>query len=325
MRTLREKGVLRDEYAALAYLKIVHSGDFLKAGHYEFEGAARPVDVIRKLIDGRTILSSVTIREGLDRFQIAQIMTDAGFGTLEQWETATGDPSLIRDIASEAESLEGYLFPDTYLLAPGTTAEAIVGLMVENFRNQFGDELAYIENDLSVHETVTLASIVETEARLPQERALIAGVYLNRVEKGMLLQADPTVIYALKLRDEWDGNIRKVDLKLDSPYNTYMVRGLPPGPIVNPGLASLEAAARPSRTDYLYFVSRNDGSHVFARTLAEHNRNVHQHQRLYWREKRRQQAELDASLPADTAPTEETAPANNEEAGPGGDEQRQEN
>ncbi|MDX1582961.1 MAG: endolytic transglycosylase MltG [Thermoanaerobaculia bacterium] len=291
MQTLREKGVLRDEYVPLAYLKLFHSDDFLKAGHYRFEGQARPVDIVMTLLEGKTLLSSVTIREGLDRFEIARIMSDAGFGSTDQWERATSDPTLILDLAPEADSLEGYLFPDTYLIAPGSTAQSIVEQMVSNFRSNFGDELAYIDTDLSVHETVTLASIVETEARLAEERALIAGVYLNRVQKGMLLQADPTVIYALKLRDDWDGNIKKSDLKIESPYNTYRNRGLPPGPIANPGLASLQAASRPARTEFLYFVSRNDGSHVFARNLREHNRNVHEYQRLYWREKRRQEAE----------------------------------
>ncbi len=133
MQTLREKGVLRDEYVPLAYLKIFHSGDSLKAGHYRFEGKARPVDVIETLIEGDTILSSVTIREGLDRFQIAQIMSEAGFGTLEEWTDVTDDPTPILDIAPEAESLEGYLFPDTYLIAPDTTVKAIVQLMVGKF------------------------------------------------------------------------------------------------------------------------------------------------------------------------------------------------
>ncbi|MBW3671115.1 MAG: endolytic transglycosylase MltG, partial [Acidobacteria bacterium] len=149
MRTLREEGVLRDEYAPLAYLKIFHSGDSLKAGHYRFEGESRPVDVIKKLIEGDTILSSVTIREGLDRFQIARIMSDEGFGTMDEWESTTSDPALVADIAPEAESLEGYLFPDTYLIAPGATPKTIVRLMTDNFRNHFGDELAYIETDLS--------------------------------------------------------------------------------------------------------------------------------------------------------------------------------
>jgi UPF0755 protein len=139
--------------------------------------------------------------------------------------------------------------------------------------------MAYITTGLDLHQTVTLASIVETEARLPQERPMVASVYLNRYRKRMLLGADPTVIYALKLAGRWDGNIRKLDLQMDSPYNTYRVPGLPPGPIANPGLASLRAAAAPASTNYLYFVARNDGSHAFSSTIEEHNRNVDMFQR----------------------------------------------
>jgi UPF0755 protein len=136
-----------------------------------------------------------------------------------------------------------------------------------------------------VRDIVTLASIVETEAQLAEERAIIAGVYANRLRIGMPLQADPTVIYSLTLAGEYDGNLRRDDLKFDSPYNTYVYPGLPPGPIASPGLASLQAAARPADVPYLYFVSRNDGSHVFAETLREHNRNVHEWQKVYWRKK----------------------------------------
>jgi len=137
---------------------------------------------------------------------------------------------------------------------------------------------------------VALASIVETEARLPNERPMVASVYLNRIARNMPLQADPTVIYAMKLAGQWRGNIRKVDLQSESPYNTYVTRGFPPGPIANPGLASLRAAASPAKTPYLYFVSKNDGSHVFASTLAEHNRNVELHQRKFWRDRRARQS-----------------------------------
>ena len=144
----------------------------------------------------------------------------------------------------------------------------------------------YITTGLTPHETVTLASIVETEARLPQERPLVASVYLNRIRKHMLLGADPTVIYALKLASRWDGNIHKADLQIDSPYNTYRFPGLPPGPIANPGLASLRAAAAPATTPYLYFVASNDGSHAFATNIAEHNRNVQKYQVQWFREQR---------------------------------------
>ena len=283
---LESEGMLRDHFVPLIYMTVVKPRASIKAGRYAFTEESTPLAVIDKLVRGDTLLDSITIREGLDRFAIAEIMEKSGFGTREEWLEQTSRTDLIRDLSPEATSLEGYLFPDTYNITPGTPVSRIVALMVDNFRRQFGDELAYISTDLSVHETVTLASIVELEARLPEERPVIAGVYHNRVNKGMLLQADPSVIYALKLDGRWDGNIRKADLSMDSPYNTYRSRGLPPGPIANPGIASLTAAAQPTETEYYYFVSRNDGSHVFSKNLADHNRNVQQFQRDYWRDKR---------------------------------------
>ncbi len=289
LENLRQNGVLRDDFFPLLYLKTARRGALLKAGVYEFRGPMSPIDVLDKLARGDVLLITVTIPEGLDRFTIGRIMSEAGLGTPEQWKEATADPALIRDLAPDAESLEGYLFPDTYTIAPGTSPEAVSRTMVQNFRKNFGDELAYIGSGLDLHQTVTLASIVETEAKIPEERAHIAGVYLNRIHRHMLLQADPTVIYALKLAGRWDGNIRRADLKMESPYNTYQSPGLPPGPIANPGLPSLLAAAHPAKTTDLYFVARNDGSHEFAPTLSEHNRNVAKYQKQYWRQRRRQQ------------------------------------
>lgn len=270
-------------------MKLLRKNDSLKAGVYEFSGPMAAVDIIEKLVKGDVILKSITIREGLDRFAVAKLFAAEGLGTEEQWKKATDDPELIRDIAPEADSLEGYLFPDTYKFDPGTPATTIARAMVANFRKNFGDELGYITTGLNVHQTVTLASIVETEAQLPQERPVVASVYFNRIGKRMLLGADPTVIYAMKLANRWNGNIRKGDLQIDSPYNTYRTPGLPPGPIANPGVAALRAAAAPAKTPYLYFVARNDGSHVFATNLDEHNRNVEQFQRQYFRDKRRAQ------------------------------------
>ncbi len=284
---LQRKGLLRDEWIPLVYMKFVRSRDSLKAGVYEFEKPLSAVEVIEKLVRGDVILKTITVREGLDRFAIAKLFAAEGLGTEEQWDAATDDADLIRDLAPEADSLEGYLFPDTYKFDPGTPALTIVNAMVANFRKHWGNEIALITTGLTAHETVTLASIVETEAQLPQERPVVASVYINRVRKRMLLGADPTVIYALKLEGRWDGNIKKGDLQIASPYNTYKTPGLPPGPIANPGLASLRAAAAPSATPYLYFVARNDGSHVFSTNNAEHNRNVEKYQRQYFRDKRR--------------------------------------
>jgi UPF0755 protein len=286
LQQLQKEGVVRDEWIPLVYMKFLRSGDSLKAGVYEFSGPTSAVDVLDKLASGQVSMASITIREGLDRFAIGKLFAAEGFGTEEQWKEITGQPDLVRDIAPDADSLEGYLFPDTYKFDPGTPVKTIVQAMVANFRKHWGEEMAFITTGFNPHQTVTLASIVETEARLPQERPVVASVYVNRVRNRMLLGADPTVIYAMKLAGRWNGNIRKGDLQMASPYNTYRTPGLPPGPIANPGLASLRAAAAPATTPYLYFVARNDGSHVFALTNEEHNRNVEKYQRQYFRDQR---------------------------------------
>jgi UPF0755 protein len=286
LRHLEEQGILRDHYIPLIYIKIARHRDSIKAGVYEFTKPMSAAEVIDKLIRGDVVLKSVTVREGLDRFTVGHIFAAEGFGKQAEWDKLTADPELIRDLAPDAPSLEGYLFPDTYKFVPGTPAAAIVAEMVQNFRHHFGPELAYITTGLNAHQTVTLASIVETEARLPQERPLVASVYLNRLHRNMLLGADPTVIYALKLARRWDGNIHKADLQIDSPFNTYRMHGLPPGPIANPGLASLRAAAAPAKSDYLYFVAKHDGSHAFSTTVEEHNKNVQVWQVEWYRQHR---------------------------------------
>ncbi|HYM62720.1 MAG TPA: endolytic transglycosylase MltG [Thermoanaerobaculia bacterium] len=288
LRHLQEAGLIRDAFFPLIYLKVARYGESLKAGVYEFSGPLSAAQVLDRVIRGDVILKNVTVREGLDRFAIGELMAEEGFGRAEEWRRLTADPELIRDIDPEARSLEGYLFPDTYKLTPHETPKTIVRTMIQNFRKHFGSELAFITTGLNMHQTVILASIVETEAHLPEERPLVASVYLNRYHRHMLLGADPTVIYALKLARRWDGNIRKPDLQIDSPYNTYRFPGFPPGPIANPGVAALHAAAAPAKTELLYFVSKNDGSHAFSTNLAEHNRNVEIYQRQYFRNLRSQ-------------------------------------
>ncbi len=286
VRHLQEQGIVRDEYVPLAYLEIVRHGESIKAGIYEFSRPISAADVVEKLIRGDVILKTITVREGLDRFAIGRIFAADGFGRVAEWDKLTANPELIHDLAAEAKTLEGYLFPDTYKLTPGTPASKIVQLMVSNFRKHFGPEMPFITTGLGLHQTVTLASIVESEAKLPQERPMVASVYLNRLQRHMLLGADPTVIYSLKLANRWYGNIHKVDLQVDSPYNTYRFPGLPPGPIANPGMASLIAAAAPAKTNFLYFVARHDGSHAFATTIEEHNRNVQRYQVQWYRDQR---------------------------------------
>jgi UPF0755 protein len=277
---------VRDVYIPAVYLKLLRRGDSLKAGVYQFDKPLSAAEVLEKVIKGDVILKSVTVREGLDRFTVGHLFAAEGFGKAADWDKLTADPETIRDLDPDAPSLEGYLFPDTYKFNPGTPPRAILQAMTQNFRRHFGGEQVFITTGLSLHQTVTLASIVETEARLPQERPLVASVYLNRLHRNMLLGCDPTVIYALKLAHRWDGNIRKPDLSMESPYNTYRVHGLPPGPVANPGLASLRAAAAPAQSDYFYFVAKHDGSHAFSTNIDEHNRNVQIYQVQWYRDHR---------------------------------------
>jgi len=241
---------------------------------------------------GLVDLHEIDVIEGQTLAETAHTLAEAGFGDEEILLVEMNDPGLVTDLDAQAIELEGYLFPDTYQFARGTSERDVVRSLVETFRSSYTDEVLPLideKDERSVREIVVLASIVEKEARLDEERPIIAGVYANRLRRGIALYADPTIIFALKQLGRWDGNLRRVDLELDSPYNTYRNAGLPPGPICSPGLASLRAAARPADVPYLYFVSRNDGSHVFARTLKEHNRNVQQWQRDYWRRRREQQ------------------------------------
>ena len=286
LHRLQTAGVVRDQYVPLIYMKVLRHGESVKAGVYEFSKPMSAAEVIEKLIRGEVSLRAVTVREGLDRFATGRLFAQQHLGTGKEWDALTADPELIRDIDPQARSLEGYLFPDTYKFNPGTAAKTIVAAMVQNFRKHFGSEMSYIATGLDLHGTVTLASIVETEARLPQERPMVASVYLNRIHRDMLLGADPTVIYALKLAHRWDGNIHKADLQIDSPYNTYRFRGMPPGPIANPGLASLQAASAPAKTEFLYFVAKHDGSHAFSTNIEEHNRNVQIYQVQWYRDQR---------------------------------------
>lgn len=286
---LEAKGVLADATLARAYLVYGREGAQLKAGEYLFSGPLSARQVLGKLIAGEVVERSVTVIEGLTLEEIADHLAAEGFGERDALLAAMRTPEAVRDLSPEARDLEGYLFPETYHFAAGTPAAEIVAAMVRTFRGHFTGEIIPLEpatGGLTPHQLVTLASIIEKEARRAEERPLIAAVYRNRLRQGIGLYADPTVIYALKRLGRWNGNLTRADLALDSPYNTYRFGGLPPGPIAAPGLASLEAAAAPADVPYLYFVSRNDGSHVFAATLAEHNRNVERWQRRYWRERR---------------------------------------
>lgn len=278
-------GVLRDGLTFRLALTLSGNARKLKAGEYRFDRPLRPLDVLDKLARGDVYVVALTFPEGHTIVEMAKIFETHGFGPAASFVAAARDPLLVKDLDPGARDLEGYLFPDTYLLPRHTDAAHLARLMVERFRKALTPDLVEAARDrgLSIHQLVTLASIVEKETSRADERGLVAAVYSNRLRIGMLLQCDPTVIYALERAGTYDGNIRKEDLGVDSPYNTYRFAGLPPGPIASPGKDALVAAAHPADADFLYFVSRNDGTHEFARTLEEHNRNVQKFQVQFFR------------------------------------------
>lgn len=273
-------GVVRDAWTFRAALWQSGHGRHLKAGEYRFDRPMTPFEVIDKLTRGDVYVIHVTFPEGLTMAEMAVIFESHGLGPRSAFIAAARDASPIRDLDPTAADLEGYLFPETYRISRHTDAATLVRLMATRFGRVLTPELrsAATARHLTVRQLVTLASIVEKETARPDERALIAAVYENRLRIGMPLQCDPTVIYALQRAGRYDGNLRRDDLAFDSPYNTYRYPGIPPGPIASPGRASLDAALHPSDADFLYFVSRNDGSHEFARSLGDHNKNVQKYQ-----------------------------------------------
>jgi len=281
-------GVVRDDTTFRTALWMSGKGRHLQAGEYRFDHPMTPFDVIDKIARGDVFVIAITFREGLTISEMAKIFGSHGLGSAADFEKAARDAAPIRDVDPQAPNLEGYLFPETYSLARHTNAEHLVRLMVARFLHVWTPEMraAADAQHLSARQAVTLASIVEKETGKADERPVVAAVYANRLRIGMPLQCDPTVIYGLERAGKYTGNLRREDLAYESPYNTYKNAGLPPGPIASPGQASLEAAVHPAAEDYLYFVSRNDGSHAFAKTLDEHNRNVQKYQVEYFRNQR---------------------------------------
>ena len=275
-RRLAEAGVVRSATAFRAAVWLRGSSRRLQAGEYRFDQPMTTAQVVDKIAGGDVYVRAITFREGLTNREMAAVFESGAFGAAADFLTAARNVKLVTDLDPAARDLEGYLFPDTYTLQRKTTAAQLVERMVSRFRKTLTPEMreGSSARGLSVRQLVTLASLVEKETGKAEERPIVAGVYTNRLRIRMPLQCDPTVIYAMMLAGRYEGNIRREDLQMDSPYNTYRYPGLPPGPIAAPGEASLRAAAAPADVPYLYFVSRNDGSHVFATTLDEHNRNV---------------------------------------------------
>jgi UPF0755 protein len=285
-QTLVAAGVVRDRWAFRLALARSGAARRLQAGEYRFDRPMTAAQVVTVIELGRVFVRSVTFPEGLTIREMGKIFEARGLGSAASFASAARDAvALVQDIDPSARDLQGYLFPATYSLARRAGAPQLVRMMVARFRDVFTPDLqaAARAQGLSPRQAITLGSLVEKETAKLDERPIIAGVYLRRLMLGMPLQCDPTVIYALTQRNQYDGNLTHANLQVDSPYNTYRYPGLPPGPIAAPSRTSIEAASRPEQVDYLYFVSRNDGSHVFARTLDEHNRNVRKYQVEYFR------------------------------------------
>jgi UPF0755 protein len=279
--SLVARGVLRHDLPFLIRYWAGRPRHSLRAGEYLFDRPLRPIDVYRKLVQGDVYLHVVVIPEGSDRFDIARILSSRLGLDPQQVLRVTQLAAPIRDLDAAAPSLEGYLFPDTYRFARGVSAATVVLTMLTRFRHILATRLAKDLPGSSAgwHQVITLASLVEKETPEASERPLIAGVFERRLRTGMPLQCDPTVLYAARLDRRPAGPITESDLELDSPYNTYRHPGLPPGPIANPGEASIRAVLHPAGGEALYFVANNHGGHVFARSLAEHQLNVSRYRR----------------------------------------------
>ena len=271
---LEKAGVIRSRYAFEA-MKAVHGGS-LKAGEYRFDHPARLTEVYSRIRRGDVYTRTLVIPEGFNIFDIAKAVEGAGLGSAGNFLTAEKQHvELIRELNPGAQSLEGFLFPDTYRFSRHATPEMMLATMVKRF-TQMAAKLG-LENGADVKRVVTMASLVEKEVHIDAERALVAGVFENRLTAGMPLQTDPAVVYASMLRGTWTGVIHQSELHTDSPYNTYVHTGLPPGPICNPGVAALKAAMHPAQTEYMFFVADTNGATKFSRLMNEHNANVAQY------------------------------------------------
>lgn len=278
---LKRAGVVRSAVAFDIWSRL-HSSEMLEAGEYRFDHPMTPPQVFAMLAQGHVWTVKLTVPEGWTMFDIADAVQQEGLASRAAFLRAARNPSLIRRFAPHAPSLEGFLFPATYEFPHHITAEAITQEMVQRFRQAWaklsGNDSP--PSNLTPEQVVTLASLVDEETPKPAEKPVIAGVFLNRLRLGYPLECDPTVIYALELAGRYSGQLHASELNFQSPYNTYLHYGLPPGPIGNPGMLSLEAALHPANTDYLYFVANGKGGHAFSRTLAGQRRNVARYRRV---------------------------------------------
>lgn len=283
---LGSSGLVPDQSALLLWLTVTGQGKSLKAGDYEFQSPVSALEVVDKIRRGDVATRRVTIPEGMNRFAISELLAQkTGLGTRERFQVLTGRPDLIRDLDPDATTLEGYLFPDTYEYSVHMKPEDLVAQMVDRYHEIYYSRPAIsqraAERGLTLHQVMTLASMVEEEARVDDERPVIASVFYNRLARDMKLASDPTFIYAAVLADDYDGDVNNPRHRARlSPYNTYQFAGLPPGPIANPGIKSIEAVLNPADTEYLYFVvNGHEGRHKFSRTVEEHEAAVLEYRR----------------------------------------------
>ncbi|MEM4408224.1 MAG: endolytic transglycosylase MltG [Candidatus Caldarchaeum sp.] len=271
-RILRDEGAIRDDRVFVVYALLKNARSKLKAGEYAFDAGSNMASILDKIVQGKVYLRRITVPEGLTVKQIAKLLDEEGVVKKEEFLEAAEDKEFIQKLlGSSASSFEGYLFPNTYVYPKGISARGLITLMVEEHKKVF-TSLGSSRIGLSPHSIVTIASIIEKETALPEEKPLVSAVLHNRLKLGMRLECDPTVIYALG--EDFNGTLTKKDLKVESNYNTYLVHGLPPGPIANPGMDALKAAINPPDVPYLYFVSRGDGTHKFSTTYTDHLRAV---------------------------------------------------
>ena len=270
-------GVIRSSLSLKLLAKLNNLGGRIQSGNYRFSEPATPSTVLARLSSGDVEKVSLTIPEGFSLALIAERIAALGFADQQKFLELAYDQTFIQKLKIQADSLEGYLFPETYLFTQGIDEGTLLQMMVEEFRENLSADLLSKAQalQLTLHQLVTLASIIEKETGKLSEMPLISAVFHNRLKRGIPLQTDPSVIYGIK---DFDGNLTRKHLQTPTPYNSYRHKGLPPGPIASPGLAALRAAAAPADSDYLYFVSRGDGSHQFSRTLNEHNQAVRQYQ-----------------------------------------------
>jgi len=289
---LEQAGVVRSALAFEVWSRW-HHAQRLEAGEYRFDRPMAMTKVFDTLSEGRVWTVTLTIPEGWTMFDIAGAVARAGLASQTDFLRAARNPAPIRDLAPNVPTLEGFLFPATYRFPHRTTAQAIADTMVRRFRQAWG---SMTRNDppagnLNLEQVVTLASLVQEETPKEAERPIIAGVFANRLRLGYPLECDPSVVYALKMEGKYDGDLRPTQLHIPSPYNTYLHYGLPPGPIGNPGIPSLQAALDPSHVDYLYFVANGSGGHSFSQTLAGHKKNVERYRKLIERDRQKEENE----------------------------------